>query len=208
MKTARFEQSGFIFENNAGHTLAVDIAGYTPIEKLAGVSADAVLISHIHGDHFSLDHIKALSPKKVYLGSECIEALGTGPLPFEVIEVRAGEEIDIEGMKVTPFEVDHGPNASKKPRENFGFIFENDGETIYFAGDMFYASGGDVSKLEIDTVYLPVGTFYTFGPVEAVAFAKQFKRIGKVIPMHYENNPETKEQFLELAKSDGLSTGE
>lgn len=206
MKTARFEQSGFIFENNAGHTLAVDIAGYTPIEKLADVSADAVLISHIHGDHFSLDHIKALSPKKVYLGSECIEALGAGPFHFEIIEVRAGEEVDIEGTKVMPFEVDHGPNASKKPRENFGFIFENNGEIIYFAGDMFFASGVDVSVLEIDTAYLPVGTFYTFGPAEATAFAKQFKKIGQVIPMHYENNPEAKEEFLALAKKEGLNT--
>ncbi len=198
MNITRFEQSGLIIENATGKTLAVDIATYTPLEKLEDVSIDAMIVSHIHGDHFSIDHIKKLAPKKLYLGSECIEALQGESLVSEIIEVKAGESIDIEGTRVTPFEVDHGPNASRKPRENFGFLFENDGDSIYFAGDMFYPSGIDVSELEVATVLLPVGGFYTFGAKEALAFARQFKKIGTLLPMHYENNPNAKEEFLLL----------
>jgi len=204
MHIQRFEQSGLIITNALGKTLAVDIASYTPLEKLGGVSVDAVIVSHIHGDHFSIDHIKALSPQKVYVGSECKETLGAGTFPFEIVEVKAGERIDIEGTQVTPFEVDHGPNASKKPRENFGFLFENEGDSIYFAGDMFYPSGIDVSGLEVATALLPVGGFYTFGPEEALAFARQFKKAGTASPMHYENNPDAKEEFIQSASIENL----
>lgn len=204
MNITRFEQSGLIIENATGKTLAVDIASYTPITKLEGISVDAMIVSHIHGDHFSIEHIKKLAPKKIYLGSECIEALQGESLVSELIEVKAGESVDIEGTHVTPFEVDHGPNASKRPRENFGFLFENDGDSIYFAGDMFYPSGIDVSDLEVTTVLLPVGGFYTFGPEEALAFAKRFKKIGIVSPMHYENNPSAKEEFIKSASTENL----
>lgn len=203
MDITRFEQSGLIITNALGKTLAVDIASYTPLEKLEGVSVDSMIVSHIHGDHFSIEHITKLAPKKLYLGSECIEVLQGESLVSKIIEVKAGESIDIEGTRVTPFEVDHGPNASKRPRENFGFLFENEGDSIYFAGDMFYPSGIDVSELEVATVLLPVGGFYTLGSKEALAFAHQFKKVGTVSPMHYENNPSAREEFVALATAEG-----
>ena len=38
------------------------------------------------------------------------------------------------------------------------------------------------------------------------AFAKQFKKISEVLPMHYELHPETREQFIKLAIQEGLKT--
>lgn len=198
MKITQLEQSGFILEADNGHKLVVDIGSYTPVEKLAGISPDSMLVSHIHGDHFSVEQIKALAPKKLYLNRECIEALGEETLTSEIIEVKVGDTLDIAGIKVEIFDVDHGPNVKVRPRENFGFLFEVDGQKIYFAGDMFYPSGFDVSNLEVDVALIPVGGFYTFGPQEAVDFAKQFKKIGEVKPMHYQKSPETKEEFLRL----------
>lgn len=72
--------------------------------------------------------------------------------------------------------------------------------------EISYESGIDVTNLEVDIALLPVGTFYTFGPQEALDFAKKFKRIGKVVPMHYEKTPETREQFIKLAAAEGLNT--
>jgi len=106
----------------------------------------------------------------------------------------------IDSIKVQFFNVDHGPNVSAPLKENFGFLITADNQTVYFAGDMFYESGIDVTNLEVDIALLPVGTFYTFGPQEAFNFAKKFKRIGKIISMHYEKTPETQTQFLELTK--------
>jgi L-ascorbate metabolism protein UlaG (beta-lactamase superfamily) len=202
MKLIKFEQSGFILETEKGFRLAIDIGNKTPLEKLAGVRVDAVLISHIHGDHFSLEQIKALSPKKLYINHECKEVIGEEVLPFEIVEVRTGDTTAIDNITIQLFNVDHGPNVSTPLQENFGFLITVDGKTIYFAGDMFYPSGIDVMNLEVDYALIPVGTFYTFGPEEAFAFAKAFKKIGKIISMHYANKPETHGQFLELAKDE------
>lgn len=206
MKLTKFEQSGFILETDKGFRLAFDIGNKTPLEKIQGVTVDAMLVSHIHGDHFSLEQIKALSPKKLYLNQECIETLGEENLSSEIIQVKTDNVVTIEDITVQFFNVDHGPNVSAPLQENFGFLITADNQTIYFAGDMFYESGIDVSNLEVDTALLPVGTFYTFGPQEAFEFAKKFRKIGKVTPMHYEKTPETREQFINLAVAHGLNT--
>jgi L-ascorbate metabolism protein UlaG (beta-lactamase superfamily) len=206
MKLTKLEQSGFILETDKGYKLAIDIGSYSPVEKLDGISPDAMLVSHIHGDHFSVEQIKKLSPKKIYLNEECVEALGEQELAAEITQVKVGDEIDMDGIKVQFFDVDHGPNVKLRPRENFGFLIEADGKKIYFAGDMFYPSGIDVSNLEVDVALIPVGTFYTFGPNEALDFVKQFKRIGKVTPMHYEKTPETREEFIKLVVANGINT--
>lgn len=206
MRLTKFEQSGFLLETNNGFRLVFDIGNKTSIEKLQGVTADAMLISHIHGDHFSLEQIKALSPKKLYLNQECIETLGEENLATEITQVQVGDTVIIEDITVQLFDVDHGPNVSAPLQENFGFLIKVDDQVVYFAGDMFYESGIDVSNLEVDIALLPVGTFYTFGPNEAFEFAKKFKKIGKVTPMHYEKTPETREQFIHLALAHGLNT--
>lgn len=76
---------------------------------------------------------------------------------------------------------------------------------IYFAGDMFYPSGIDVNTLEVDTALIPIGGYYTFGPKEAIDFAKQFKSIGQVIPMHFDKTPETEVEFKVLAEIEGVN---
>ncbi len=205
MKVTKFEQSGFIIETNGGYRLAVDIGSYTPVEKLNDQMVDALLISHLHGDHFSLEQIKKLAPKKLYLNRECLEILGEEDLPSEIIQVAAGDSIDIYGIKVLIFDVDHGPNTKVRPQENFGFLIETDEEKLYFAGDMFYPSGLDVGSLSVDYALIPVGTFYTFGPEEALDFVRQFKKIGQVLPMHYEKIEETKSEFTKLAQESGFN---
>jgi len=112
-----------------------------------------------------------------------------------------GDVIDVEDIQILFFNVEHGPNVSVPLLENFGFLIKVDSKAVYFAGDMFYQSGIDVTNLEVDYALLSVGTFYTFGPQEAFEFAKKFKKIGKIIPMHYEKTPETNGQFIELVKN-------
>lgn len=206
MKITQFEQSGLLVETNSGYKLAIDIGIYTPISKLDGITPDAMLVSHIHRDHFALEQIKRLSPKKLYLNEECIQTLDNERLTSQIIKVKTGDFVDIDGIKVTFFEVDHGPNVTIRPKENFGFLIQADEERLYFAGDMFYPSGMDVRPLEVDYAYIPVGGFYTFDPKEAIAFAKQFLKIGRVIPMHYEKDHQFREEFLKMAMTEGFNT--
>lgn len=200
MKLTKFEQSGFILETDSGFRLAFDIGNKTPVEKLEGVRVDAMIVSHIHGDHFSPEQINMLVPKKLYLNRECAETFGEEVTPFALEIVKVGDKINVGDVAVEFFNVEHGPNISAPLPENFGFLIHTDGKTVYFAGDMFYESGISVTDLEVDFALLPVGTFYTFGPQEAFEFAKKFKRIGEVVTMHYEKTPETQTQFISLAQ--------
>ena len=206
MRITKLEQSGFIIEADNGYKIGIDIGSYTPTEKLHRGMVDAMLISHLHGDHFSIPQIKKLSPKKLYLNRECIELLGEEEIGSEIIKIAVGDSVDIEGFKVLFFDVDHGPNVTLKPQENFGFLIEVDNKKIYFAGDMFYSSGIDVSDLEVERALIPVGTHYTFGPKEALELASKFKHIGNITPMHYEKTPETREEFIRLAIAEGFNT--
>lgn len=199
MNITKLEQSAFIVENN-GRKVAFDIGVYTPLEKLDSLKIDALVVSHRHGDHFSLAHIKKLAPKELYLSEECVSLLGEEKLTSKIIQIKSGNPFDVCGVVVTPFDVDHGPNIKVIPKENFGFLIKCDGKSIYFAGDMFNPSGISVKELEVDYALIPVGGFYTFGPTEAISFIKEFKKIGEVIPMHYENAPEKKVEFLNILK--------
>lgn len=200
MKIIKFERSGFILETNSGFRLAIDIANKTPVDKLVDVHVDAMLVSHKHGDHFSLEQIRTLNPRDIYLSRECIDIMGDNKIESNINEVKFEDVIDIGDINVSFFEVDHGPNVSSPVVENFGFLIKADGETLYFAGDMYFPSGIDVSSLEVDYALFPVGTYYTFGPQEAFIFARQFKKIGKIITMHYDIEPGSQEKFFELAK--------
>lgn len=200
MKITKFEQSGFIFETAKGFRLALDIGSYTPVEKLTGMKVDAMIVSHLHPDHLSYPQILKLAPEKLYISDECREALGEEKFVTEIVKITSNTDIMIGEIKVKIFDVNHGPNVTP-PKENFGFLFEIDAETVYFTGDMFYASGIEVANLEVNYAMLPVGAFYTFGPEEAFAFAQTFKKIYKIISMHDRGNPAMKVRFLELAKT-------
>ena len=223
MKIQKFEQSGFIIESQSGFRIAIDIGNKTPLEKLSGVKpVDIFLVSHVHGDHFDINNIKILAPKQVFLSKVCYDLLfsktitlarGGGlsvqnqRIPFYGFGVvmKNGAEFQFDNVNFKAFHVDHGPNVSVPLEDNFGFLIEVDGKQIYFAGDMYNPSGIDVSELSPDYALLPVGGHYTFGPQEAYEFAKTFKSIGKIIPMHYEKNdhidPVKKDEFFEIAKN-------
>lgn len=194
MNITKFEQSGFIIESNSGFKLAIDIGNKTSEEKLKGLNVDAFLVSHLHGDHFSLPQIQMLRPKTIYLSAECEAQINNEHLNKFII--KSGDNFSIVGeFAVQVFSVDHGPNITTVPKENFGFLIKVDDQVIYFAGDMFYESGIDVKDLEVDYALIPVGGFYTFAPQEAVSFLRKFKSVKNVIPMHYDKEPQTKDEF-------------
>lgn len=201
MKIQKLEQSAFIFEIDSGFRLALDIGNKTPIESISQIDADAFLVSHLHGDHFSPPHIDAVKPRKVFMSEECFDLLGSNSM--DIMIIKSGDSLQIHPqIEIEAFSVDHGPNASPTPSENFGFLIRIDGKKIYFAGDMYYESGINVSTLEVDIALIPVGGYYTFGPTEAYAFVRKFRKIGKIITMHYDKDPESNDRFIGLASDE------
>lgn len=196
MNIQLFEQSGFIIEAN-NTTIAIDIGSYTPLEKLSGIKVDYMFASHIHGDHFSIQQIKAINPKKLLLNSECLELFKKEDTSINVEQISPGK-FNFADFEVEVFSVDHGPNISKPIAENFGFLFHIEGKKIYFAGDMFYETGIDVTNLEVDYALIPIGGHYTFDAHAAKNFCSKFKSIGEIIPVHFRIDPSQKEIFRNL----------
>jgi L-ascorbate metabolism protein UlaG (beta-lactamase superfamily) len=210
MRLTQLQQSGFILESNSGFKLGIDIGNKTPISDLEHIQLDAMLISHIHGDHFSPERIALLEPKQLFMPKACFD-ITTIPQsrydfsrkslflhhPFEV-NISENFGFESEAFSFHVFCTDHGPNNPTPEIENFGFLIEMDNEKVYFAGDMFYESGIDVSNLCVDYLLIPVGGFYTFDPKAAFDFSQKFASAKHTIPMHFEKNPETKDEFLKL----------
>ena len=201
MTITQYEQSGLIITSKNGQTLAIDIGALTPIEQLADMTVDAMLISHIHADHCSAPQVQTLSPNMLYAGAECLESLQEEKIL--VTTIAANDTFSSGDFTITPFDVDHGPNAPQVPQQNFGFLIEVDESVIYFAGDMYTQLDIDVSEISADAVCVPVGGHFTFDATEAFAFVQQFESIKTIYPMHYEAvgpiDVAGKEKFVALA---------
>lgn len=199
MNITKLEQSWFILQNKSWYKLWIDIGNKTSVESLDNIYIDEMIISHLHWDHLYLPNILKLKPKTIYISQECLDVIGADSLwDIHIHIIKSGDTIDINGGSIKAFDVDHGPNVSTPLRENFWFLINMDGEDIYFCGDMFHDDNINVSETNVDYLLLPVWWFYTFGPKEALEFANKFAGIGKIIPMHYDKNPEQRDMFAEL----------
>jgi L-ascorbate metabolism protein UlaG (beta-lactamase superfamily) len=110
-----------------------------------------------------------------------------------VIELRAGDEIDVGGVHITAVPAVHsnlrppsGPRA-----EPLGFLISGAGTTVYFAGDTdLFDEMSDLARVGIDVALLPVwGWGPRLGPghldPERAADAVARLRPTTVIPIHW-----------------------
>ena len=98
-------------------------------------TADAILISHSHQDHYGLlEQLKSDVP--VYMG-KVAQALVEGARIFQRKEalccnfkpIEAWKPFVVGDMKITPYLVDHSaPDA-------FAFLVESAGKTVFYSGD-------------------------------------------------------------------------
>lgn len=146
--------------------------------------AKLILVSHDHFDH---------------LGDAPTIARQTGAIVVAVPEVAAayfeglktvapnmGSYVDVEGVKVALVPAFHTCSKGFP----VGFVVSVGGKTIYHAGDTSLFGDmrliGEVYKP--DLALLPIGGYYTMGPLEAAVAASLIKPKA-VIPMHYATFP-------------------
>jgi N-acyl-phosphatidylethanolamine-hydrolysing phospholipase D len=163
---------------------------------------NAVLISHLHFDHFSYSSLEML-PKEAHLiippgGAEYTPDFGFA----ETREAVPWETIEEDGLKITPVPVQHfggryGFDVLWGPARPFtGYVIQYEGVTVFFAGDTgynpeFFKEIG--RRFQVDVALLPIA------PVEPRDFMKHvhtdpaealqaFEDLGAriMVPIHHE----------------------
>jgi L-ascorbate metabolism protein UlaG (beta-lactamase superfamily) len=118
----------------------------------------AVLISHLHHDHFDVPSLRRLDAAATQLlvpAGSGRRAAGRGFA--KVIEVSPGDRTDLGAASVLTVPAVHGgrrhPLAAKT--EALGYVVEADGRRVYFAGDTDLFDG--MTELgELDLALIPV----------------------------------------------------
>jgi N-acyl-phosphatidylethanolamine-hydrolysing phospholipase D len=172
------------------------------VDPAAITHLNAILISHLHFDHFSYSSLDML-PKQATLivppgGAEYTPDFGFA----STHEARTWETIEEDGLRITPVPVQHfggryGFDVLWGPARPWtGYVIEYKGTTVFFSGDTgynleFFKEIGQ--RFHIDVALLPIA------PVEPREFMKRvhtdpaealqaFEDLGAkvMIPIHHD----------------------
>jgi L-ascorbate metabolism protein UlaG (beta-lactamase superfamily) len=150
-------------------------------------SADVVLITHDHFDHFSPDDIaRVATPRTTLIGPPSVTAQVDG---VAALTLSAGETATVAGVTVTAvpaYNIDkfREPGALfHPPAAGFlGYVVELDGRRIYHAGDTDAIP--EMRGVRCDVALLPVSGTYVMTAEEA-AEACGLISAAAAVPMHF-----------------------
>ena len=165
-------------------------------EKHKIQKADAIAVSHGHGDHLG-----GVVPLAKQFGSKVfamVEVAGwcAAKGVSNTVGFNKGGTVDLGFVKLTMTHALHSSSIQDGDKmlyggEAAGFILTlKDGRRAYFAGDTSVFSEmalyADIYHPEL--AFLPIGDHYTMGPEEA-AYAGRLLKVKQIIPMHYGTFP-------------------
>ena len=151
--------------------------------------ADVVCVSHDHGDHLgdAFEICRRHGSKLVCVYEVGCRAEGEGVRPEQICGMNVGGTVELDGLSITLVPAIHSCSAGVP----VGFVIRGEGKAVYHAGDTaLFSDMALIARLygPIDVALLPIGGFYTMGPLEA-AEAVALLKPKTVIPMHYATFP-------------------
>lgn len=184
-----------------------DIAIY--IDPTGGAAAfegqrqpDLILITDIHGDHFSLETLEELNTQKAKI---MVPQVVADKMPekftpqIDVLHNRESKErygITVEAIPMYNLR-EEAKNFHEKGRGN-GYVLNFDGQRVYFSGDT-----EDIPEMRalqaIDKAFLCMNLPYTMSVEHAASAVLEFQP-KQVYPYHYRGNPDVSDvaQFKAL----------
>lgn len=152
-------------------------------------TADIILITHDHFDHFSAPDIEQLSQEHTRIIAPFNHPLMTDRMsPFETLAIG---EVMVETLPAYNISTDY------HPRDNnwVGYIVTVAGKRIYHPGDTDRIP--EMQGIKADVVLLPVGGTFT---MDAAAACEAAFDIGPkhIIPIHYGDIVGTRQDALTL----------
>ncbi len=176
MKIQKLLHSCLLVEDS-GVRILIDPGDYSFAEKLFIPESlspiDAVLITHNHSDHCSIDALRRIAPKKIFGSAATQATLAAAGIISEVI--MPGGVVNIGGVAVRGIRAPHDPRLGAAPPESVGFIV---GDVLLHPGDSFDFD----ASLSYRVLALPVAAPWMVRK-EAVDLGLRLKP-AHVIPIH------------------------
>jgi L-ascorbate metabolism protein UlaG (beta-lactamase superfamily) len=190
--------ASFRLDTDAGKRIYVDpwVSGPTcPEGEKEPERADAIYITHGHGDHSG--DVLALHEKlgcKVLGMVELADQLQGKGIGDDVIAFNKGGTVEVEGVRFTMVNAFHSSSNdvadSVYAGEPTGVVIREGDLSIYFAGDTcVFGDMALIARLYKPTVaVLPIGDHFTMGPEEA-AVALELLGNPRCVPCHWGTFP-------------------
>jgi L-ascorbate metabolism protein UlaG (beta-lactamase superfamily) len=131
-----------------------------PPDAVRDLDVDLVLISHGHPDHFDVASLGALPGSPTVVVPRGLGARARRALAGDVIEVEAGDRLEVGGITVEAVPASHWISPGAPRAQPVGYVVDG-GPRIYFAGDTGRFAGLDRVVAKVDVALLPV---WTWGP--------------------------------------------
>jgi L-ascorbate metabolism protein UlaG (beta-lactamase superfamily) len=173
--------AGFRIKTRAG------IVYIDPYRVEDGPTADLILITHDHFDHFSRDDVVRLAGRRT---TAIGPATVTEQLRGRTISIAPGETVEVDELEIQalPAYNTNKLDSSGKPfhaRESgwLGFLLRDGARRIYHSGDTDVIPEMDRAA-GVDVALLPVSGTYVMSPQEAAEAARRIDpRVA--VPMHW-----------------------
>jgi Predicted Zn-dependent hydrolases of the beta-lactamase fold len=148
------------------------------------IKADLVLVTHTHGDHFSIPDIQKVMKSDATLIIPADGAILAKEAGIKnVISIMPNQEYTVAGLKVQTVPA-YNINKTFHPRQNnwVGYIVHLNHISYYMAGDTDLVP--EMKEIKADVVFLPVGGTYTMTAKEAAEAANLIKP-AIAVPIHF-----------------------
>jgi L-ascorbate metabolism protein UlaG (beta-lactamase superfamily) len=156
--------------------------------------ADAIYVTHGHGDHVggAAAFHKKTGAKVLGMVELCAWLSKNGVAEDDLIAFNKGGSVEVAGVRFTMTNAFHSSAAPDLTYtgEPTGVVLRFDGHSVYFAGDTCVF--GDMQLIarlyRPDVAVLPIGDWFTMGPEEA-ALALELLGNPRCIPCHWGTFP-------------------